>query len=144
MVRLRSSQRSVAMAPRLVVVIMLGLFLMLVTAACGAGSSSGQTAILDGQVVLYPSKPACSNTESCSTPLANYKVTVKADDGHVVATATTDQQGHFTVTVVPGSYVVQVDLTSGHTGQRQTTPGKVTLVAGQTTHVTITVDSGIR
>jgi hypothetical protein len=62
----------------------------------------------------------------------------------VAATVTTDQQGRFTVTLAPGPYEVHVVLGKGLPGMRQTNLGAVTIVAGQTASVTVTVDSGIR
>ena len=139
----RKGRSDIALRP--IAMMTLGMLLMLSMTGCGgAGASSSQSAVLEGQVVLYPSKPVCVQGESCSAPLANRQVTISTPDKHAAATITTDQQGHFTATLAPGTYIVTVAIKPGLPGMRQMTPGNVTLVAGQTANVTITVDSGIR
>jgi hypothetical protein len=118
----------------------------LVVAACGVPGSAtgGRTGTLVGRVLLSPTTPVCREDQPCSAPLPNRQVQIKRADGTVAATVTTDQQGRFTVALAPGTYTVHVVLGPGVPGVSQTSSGAVTIVAGQTASVTVTVDSGIR
>src|SRR5690349_7769019 len=116
---LRNRQRLPTLALHIVLVIPIGMFLSIAIGACGPITPSNQTASLDGLVILYPSKPVCSDTEACNTPFADREVAITAADGHVAATVTTDQQGRFTATLRPGAYVVRVVLQPGLPGRRQ-------------------------
>jgi hypothetical protein len=75
--------------------------------------------------------------------VANRQVTIVGPDGKVAVTVTTDKNGHFSVKLDPGVYVLRlVPGTSPFPLQRQ--PTTVTIVAGKTTSVQIVLDSGIR
>jgi hypothetical protein len=74
----------------------------------------------------------------------NREVQILTTSGTVAATTTTDSHGHFSLTIAPGAYVVQVAIVRGQIGMRQTTPGNVSVVSGQTTTITIMLDTGIR
>lgn len=64
--------------------------------------------------------------------------------GRVVTSTTTDDQGRFNLSLDPGSYVVRVAIVQGQVGMRQISSGDVTIVARQSTSVTIELDTGIR
>jgi hypothetical protein len=72
------------------------------------------------------------------------QVRIETPNGTIVTTATTDVQGHFSVDLAPGHYLVRVPIVPGQIGLRQVTPGDVSIVAGRTTSVTIELDTGIR
>ena len=62
----------------------------------------------------------------------------------VVATVTTDSQGHFSVALAPGSYTVTVPIKQGQVGMRQVSDVKVSVIAGQIATVKVMLDTGIR
>ena len=99
---------------------------------------------VDGLVVAGPSCPVERAEDPCPPkPVPNRLVIIETPGGTVVARVTTDQKGHFTVRLAPGTYDLQVPPGSSpypvqHTGQQ------VTVVAGQTVQVQVMLDSGIR
>jgi hypothetical protein len=130
---------------------MLLLFMLLAFAAAGCGvSGAGGTptstqGTLSGKVIARPTCPVERADQPCQpAPIAHRAVSIERPDGTVVATVTTDAQGQFSATLDPGSYVVHVAIVRGQPGLRQLTPGDVTILAGKTTPVTITLDTGIR
>ena len=119
---------------------------LLLCAACGQTlvPSAGQ-GTLDGQVVAGPMCGVQPANRTCpDQPVANRPVSIETSAGTVVATATTDAQGKFSVALDPGSYVVRVAIIRGQVGMRQSSPGNVVVRAGQTVSVTIELDTGIR
>lgn len=134
-----------------------GLFLVLVAlvglAACtpvGTGASqatapaTANQGTLNGDVIAGPTCPVASPTHPCPPrPVAHRQVAVVTPDGKTAATATTDENGHFSVMLAPGRYMVKVARTSfPFPIQRQ--PVFVTIVAGKTVSVQILLDTGIR
>jgi Carboxypeptidase regulatory-like domain len=121
--------------------------LAMLLAACGLSSSvpgAGQ-GTLTGDVQASPTCPVERAGQTCPpAPVPTRQVQILDANGKVAATTTTDAHGHFSVTMAPGSYVVKVAIVRGQVGVRQITPGKVTVTAGQTTTVTIEMDTGIR
>ena len=131
---------------RLVFALLIAGGIMLLFAACAPTSigPGGQQGTLTGDVVAGPTCPVQGETPCPPAPVTDRQVTIKTSSGAVAATATTDAQGHFSVSLAPGSYDVQVAIIPGQIGMRQTTPGQVTIVSGQTTHLQIELDTGIR
>jgi Carboxypeptidase regulatory-like domain len=124
------------------------LVMLLALAACGVsgpgGSSAGQGTLV-GDVSAGPTCPVQSTDHPCPPkPVPNARVTIETPSGStVVATATTDAQGHFSVSLPPGDYRVSVEPGTGGL-PRQDQPTNVTIHAGQTTSVKIQMDTGIR
>lgn len=129
----------------------LGMLVVLVgvLAACGVqtvndGSQQNQ-GTLTGEVVAGPTSPVQSSSTSDPTkPVPDREVRIETVDGTLVTTATTDTQGHFSVALAPGTYVVRVKIVAGTIGMRQSNTPKVQIVAGQTVHVRVELDTGIR
>jgi len=114
-------------------------------AGCGQVTGAGPTGTISGDVVAGPTSPVERvGTPTATVPVTNRAVVIKAKDGTEAARTTTDTQGHFLVSVAPGDYDVQVAIVPGTVGMRQQTPGDVHVVAGQTTQITIQLDTGIR
>lgn len=130
-----------------VIVALLALFAL---AACGAsgpgsgGSGTGQGTLV-GDVSAGPTCPVESSDHPCPPkPVPNARVTIETPSGSaVVATATTDAQGHFSVSLPPGDYRVRIEPGKGGL-PRQDQPENVTIRAGATTSVKIELDTGIR
>jgi hypothetical protein len=101
--------------------------------------------MLSGKVVAAPTCSVGRADKPCEpAPVANREVSIQRPDGMVVATVTTDAQGWFSATLDPGACVVHVVIVRGQPGLRQLSPANVTVRAGKTISVTITLDTGIR
>lgn len=123
----------------------LAISVALALAACTQIGPGGPQGTLVGDVVAGPTCPVEKAGNPCPPrPVPNRQVTIETSVGDVAATVTTDAQGHFTVHLPPGHYVVRVAIIPGQVGLRQVTPGDVIIVAGQITSITIELDTGIR
>ena len=125
-------------------IVVLALASML--AACGVTTVTQQSqGTLTGDVVAGPTSPVQSSSTSDDTRPVPYRdVLIETPSGTLVTTVTTDSQGRFSVALAPGTYVVRVKIETGKIGMRQYTVPTVHIVAGQTAHVRIDLDTGIR
>ncbi|HEV2239014.1 MAG TPA: carboxypeptidase-like regulatory domain-containing protein [Ktedonobacterales bacterium] len=132
-------------APRLVAALALAAALGLV-AACGSGGGATiAPGTLTGDVVAGPTCPVEQINNPCPPKIiTNREVKILTTGGQVATTTTTDAQGHFSVSLAPGAYVVQVTIVAGQPGMRQTTPGDVTVASGKPSYIKIELDTGIR
>ena len=107
-------------------------------------STATPSGTVNGVVVAGPTCPVERADQPCPPkPVPDRLVLIETAGGTVVARVTTDQNGQFTVTLPPGTYDLKVPPGSSlYPVQR--TESKVTVVAGQTVHVQIELDSGIR
>lgn len=80
-----------------------------------------------------PERPGCADQ-----PVRDLQLHISRSDGWEITT-TTDQQGRFTVTLPPGSYLVTARF-----GVRGLQSTSVKVIMGQTTTVQITLDTGMR
>ena len=131
----------------LAIVVMVALAGML--AACGVNTvndgSQSSRGTLTGDVVAGPTRPVATiNDPEPTMVVPNREVSIDTTDGTLVTTTTTDAQGHFSVALAPGTYVVQVKIVAGMVGMRQKNTPQVTILAGQTVNVRIELDTGIR
>lgn len=120
------------------------LVLLVATGCAGAGSTTSGSATsgtITGTVLRAPMCPVERVGSACPPgPVAGGEVDALSAT-KVVARATTDGNGGFRLTVRPGAYTV-VAYNSG--GLRTSVRTNVTVAAGGMSHVTLTVDSGIR
>lgn len=124
---------------------LLAMSVGLLFSACGQLGAGGPQGTLTGDVVAGPTCPVENAQHPCPPkPVPDRQVSIDAPDGTVVATTTTDRQGHFSILLPPGSYVVRVAVGPGLLGMRQITPGYIMVVAGQTAYIQIQLDTGIR
>jgi len=122
-----------------------GILLLLAACAPTGLGTPGRQGTLTGDVVAGPTCPVAPAGSPCPlAPVTDRQVTITTSSGSVAATTKTDGQGHFSVALAPGSYNVQVAIVPGQIGIRQTTFGQATITAGQTTHIQIVLDTGIR
>lgn len=128
--------------------IALGVAVLLAALLVGCGMSDVQgtaQGTLAGTVVASPGCPVEQMNNPCPPiKVANRQVTIKTSDGATAATTTTDADGHFSVSLAPGTYTVLVEIIPGQVGIGAPQLGLVTVTAGQTTTVQIVLDSGIR
>lgn len=109
----------------------------------GASSPTDQ-GTLQGTVKASPTCPVERPDGRCGArPVPHQQVQVKALSGTVVATTTTDQQGQFRLLLPQGHYQVSVSPLRTPT-QRGESNTSVTITIGQTSTVTIVLDTGIR
>jgi hypothetical protein len=114
------------------------------TNTSGAGTS-GTQGTLAGDVVAGPTCPVERAEDPCPPKaVPNREVQILGAKNAVVATITTDSQGHFSLLLAPGTYTVTVPIQRGQVGMRQMSDVKVSIVASQTATVTIMLDTGIR
>jgi Carboxypeptidase regulatory-like domain len=108
--------------------------------------ATGTQGTLDGDVVASPTCPVqpAEGNACLPKPVPSRTVTIVGANGQTVAKTITDSQGHFSLALAPGTYTIQVVIIPGSIGMRQVTPGHVTITSGQTSHVNIVLDTGIR
>ncbi|HVQ19270.1 MAG TPA: carboxypeptidase-like regulatory domain-containing protein [Actinomycetes bacterium] len=131
-----------ATTKRWTTVVGVGLAALALT-ACGSSQAgpSASSATVSGQVLTGPTCPVETVESPCPpSPLDGAKVEV-LQDGAVVSDGTSDSDGGFSLDAPAGSVVVRATDTNGLHSQASKT---VQLEAGQTTTVTLVVDSGIR
>ena len=104
---------------------------------------SGGEAGIAGVITLNPVHPGPVPVDAPgSGPLANASFVVKDEKDTVASEFTTDDQGHFRVSLPPGHYKVSLKGRKGGPGRFG--PFDVEVVAGKMTKVQWECDSGIR
>jgi hypothetical protein len=118
--------------------------LAVLLASCASGTSTEkQGQGIRGVVLLGPICPVENVQSPCPPkPLADTKVEVTNERGDVLATATTDREGRFSIHLDPGTYSVQAVLVSP--GPPSSHPVQVTVQPHRFAQVRVPVDSGIR
>lgn len=119
------------------------LLIMLLMAVWAFAHAAQGAAELDGTVLLSPARPGPQHAgEGDTAPLSKAVVRVLLTNGNEVAHATTDDQGHFTVSVAPGNYDIVVDVHGAAFPRCHAT--HVVVQAGQRGEVQVMCDSGMR
>jgi carboxypeptidase family protein len=113
----------------------------IVATACSSTSAPPNTGIT-GRALAGPMCPVMIEGQPCPDKPVQVTLTVLNSSGGKVTTFQTDSEGKFTVDLAPGVYTLQVERTEGvyFGGADQ----QVTVVEGQYTPVTVSVDTGIR
>ena len=107
--------------------------------AAPTGILEGQLRIISSQgVELADATPKTSAKNYVDYPLA----ILSADKKNEVAHITADQNGNYKIALAPGDYVL--DLQRPRRGHVRATPRPFTMVANQTAHVDMTIDTGVR
>lgn len=119
-------------------VLVAGAMAVLALACMGAGNFTG----VSGTVSMSPARPGPQRVgEPDAVPYRGAMVQLRDVQGSVVAHATTDAQGHFTVAVPAGTYEIRVDV-------QATLPRceavEATVRANEIARVEIVCDSGMR
>lgn len=103
-------------------------------------SRAGDTGF-DGIIAVSPSRPGpLRKGDAAEAPVPNMTFVVK-EGTEKVTTFTTDQKGHFRVTLPPGHYLVAREDSQAGIGHWQF---EVDVAAGQMASVHWTADSGMR
>lgn len=121
--------------------------LTLIGSACNTPAAPQPTGTLE---VLARAGPVCPvetippDPDCAPRPVAGAQVIVSPADGRdiVVANGTTDADGVLELSLAPGDYVVAAGEVKGLFGHPEGV--RTTVVAGQTTSVTLDYDTGIR
>ena|SRR6266436_3195593 len=120
-----------------------GVMLLMMSAVFSIGQApSGAETGLEGVITISPTQPGPIRADSPgSKPLANAAFVV-ANEKSEVASFTTDDQGHFRISVPPGHYKVSIKGTKRGIGRYG--PFEVDVVSGKMTRVQWECDTGIR
>lgn len=130
-----------AQGASLLAVIIIGSLLV----ACGQSLPGATHGTLTGDVVAGPTCPVERVGQSCPPkPVPNREIQILDARGAVVSTTKTDTNGHFSITLAPGAYVVHVMIVQGQIGMSQVSPGNVTVTSDETVYIKIELDTGIR
>ena len=105
-----------------------------------AASSSAVSSGLRGKVTLAPSKPVCTEDESCSKPAPGVLLTFRRE-GRTAATVTTTPAATFRVLLPPGPYTVVAPRYRVGSG---VTPRVVRVPRGRIARVDLEIDTGIQ
>lgn len=127
--------------------------LLILIAGCGVATSgsspepsstnSPTTGVLAGQVLARSSCGAQNSVTPCAlAPLPGAVLSVKTAAGTVVASITCDQQGHFSIILPPGSYLVQPESKAGSTAIKGPAVA-ANVVSGQTVSIQVIASTGL-
>lgn len=98
---------------------------------------------VSGTVSMSPAHPGPQHAgEPDASPYQNAMVQLRDAQGRVVARATTNAQGQFTVALPAGTYAIRVDTQRTALPRCETV--EVTVHPDQIAHVAILCDSGMR
>ncbi|MDD1679830.1 MAG: hypothetical protein LUO93_11690 [Methanomicrobiales archaeon] len=122
------------------------LLLMAGVLAGAAGCLGPQNAgYLEGHVIIGPICPVEQINVTCPVPPSVYearKIVVSTEGAQVVTIVDIDSTGFYRTALAPDTYIVDIN----HIGIDHSTdvPIAVTIIAGQTTVLNISIDTGIR
>ena len=131
-----------------------GLFFALIAAALSTvgcmradgqpGGSTPSYGALAGRITRGPTSPVSGPgiTEPAPPPVAGAELKIVDAEGAPIATARSDGDGLYRVSLPPGQY--RVERGAGFTGATKNLPSLVSVSPGQETRLDILVDTGIR
>jgi hypothetical protein len=114
-------------------------------AVLGGCLQSPPAGYLEGDVTLGPICPVEQENVTCPVPPEAYamrKIVVSRENSGEVAVVDIDSKGWYRVSLSPGSY--QVDINYVGIDHSDDVPTRVIIIAGQTTVLNISIDTGIR
>jgi Carboxypeptidase regulatory-like domain len=114
----------------------------LLTACTAAADAHTKAAAVEGTVTAGPTCPVERADHPCPpAPVRDAEVRLVRTGGKTSAQTHTDDRGFFHLSSAPGAYTVIATNPSGYHSQAS---APVTLTAGQTQHVDLQLDTGIR
>jgi hypothetical protein len=115
--------------------------LILVLATCSIYSPTPRGSGIEGQVLLGPMCPVVQQGQECPDQPYQATLTVVNRDGVQVTHFQTDDQGRFSVPLVPGEYILHPESPNGipFAGDQS-----FMVETGRFTQITVHYDSGIR
>jgi hypothetical protein len=124
-------------------ILLLLAFVLSSAVACADGAAGDGTSGIEGRITIGPQCPVMQVGSPC--PDVPFVASVRVvQDGDVVATGRSGEDGSFRIPVAPGEYVVEgvpPDENGIAVAQAQS---HIVVTAGSYTRVDLTFDSGIR
>jgi hypothetical protein len=126
---------------------LLTAFLFSFALVCFASDPAQATGVLQGHLKIFSmetAKPADGSAQSVTRQTyQEYPLVVLSQNGNQqVAMITADAQGNFRANLAPGTYVL--DIQNRVRKHARAKPVTFTVVSGQSVHVDIEMDTGIR
>jgi hypothetical protein len=114
------------------------------TGACGSGGTAGSTSGITGTVVAGPQCAVEQAGSPCpAEPIQAAVQVTNPEMTRVIKFARTDPDGHFRLSLEPGTYSVQA-LPISEVGAQFGKPVSVTVPADAFVEITLFLDTGIR
>ena len=115
--------------------------MILVLATCSIYSPTPRGSGIEGQVLVGPMCPVVQQGQECPDQPFQATLTVINRDGVQIAQFQTDEQGRFSVPLVPGEYILHPESPNGipFAGDQS-----FIVETGRFTQITVHYDSGIR
>ena len=115
--------------------------MILVLATCSIYSPTPRGSGIEGQVLLGPMCPVVQQGQECPDQPYQATLTVMNRDGVQVTQFQTDDQGRFSIPLVPGEYILHPESPNGipFAGDQS-----FMIETGRFTQITVHYDSGIR
>jgi len=115
--------------------------LILLLATCSMQQPKSPDSGMEGQVLTGPMCPVMQQGQLCPDQPYQATLTVNSLDGGKTAQVQTDANGHFKISLAPGTYILHPESPNG---MPHATERTFTVSAGKLTPLTIHYDSGIR
>ena len=115
--------------------------LILVLATCSIYSPTPRGSGIEGQVLIGPMCPVIQQGQECPDQPYQATLTVLSRDGVQIAQFQTDEQGRFSIPLVPGEYVLHPESPNGIPFASDQS---FVVETGRFTQITVHYDSGIR
>lgn len=115
--------------------------LILVLATCSIYNPTPRGSGIEGQVLIGPMCPVEQQGQGCPDQPYQATLTVNSLSGGQIIQFQTDEQGHFSVPLVPGEYILHPESPNGipFAGDQS-----FIVETGRYTRITVNYDSGIR
>jgi hypothetical protein len=137
-----SLERSAFIVLLIAIAIVVVIILSTTTAAPGSGTGIGT---LSGNVTigpLCPVEPCAISHEKIVAAYAARPIMITTEEGTIMGTVIPDPDTSYSITLRPGTYVV--DIRHQGIGGSGDLPKTVTIRAGETIQLDISIDTGIR
>jgi hypothetical protein len=115
--------------------------MILVLATCSIYSPTPRGSGIEGQVLIGPMCPVVQQGQECPDQPHQATLTVLNRDGIQIAQFQTDEQGRFSIPLVPGEYILHPESPNGipFAGDQS-----FMVETGRFTQISVLYDSGIR
>lgn len=110
-------------------------------------ASTGSDGTVEGVVSIGPAQPVCRVGESCNLNMSGYSLTFTPSCGGLCTSLSRsvplEADGSYSIALVSGKYIVSMG-SCGWIGCSSALPRTISVSAGGTTLLNITIDTGIR
>jgi hypothetical protein len=115
--------------------------MILVLATCSIYNPTPRGSGIEGQVLIGPMCPVVQPGQECPDQPYRATLTVKSPNGVQIVQFQTDEQGRFSIPLVPGEYILHPESPTGipYAGDQS-----FVVETGRYTRITVNYDSGIR